>query len=807
VGALNGTLVANNVSGGVFPGMYAFQQTLGVNTTTQVGMPQTLSVYGGGYFSGNVGIGTTSPSQKLEVWGNLGLSSGSKIVDVTNPAKFILFEDGSGYTTLQQYTGYNFTAYNGAAYSSQFKTTAWSGASSGVESPFLFTPTIRQSGTAGYTALKLNVTEVSTGSGLNLLQDWQVGGVSKVVINNQGNVGIGTTAPDTSLEVNGPMQSVSSIVNHYYNVISFTPGAAGQTGTVKFTMPKYGSNTMLQIVIKGYDYSGAGAWQVTVSGYNYLDHNWYNTSVQFSGRVPFSSVRLGNDGTHDILLLGTTATTWTYGKIEIAEVLATHTVTTGWGTGWSATLLASESGFLNIVTLTPDMYTGVTGATTFVGAVNVPTPTTVNMAATKAYVDSVAAGGTLWTASGANAYLTNTAGNVGIGTTNPTSKFQINADNTGNPPNQLQIDGATNSGQQITLGYNTSGDYGAIQVIKQSVAYEPLALQPINGNVGIGTTAPGANLQINSVSGYYGSSDPFFAASYAGYNPEFKMYMDGAWNTNLQTLIPTGSGGSGNLILNTVGNIQLLGGNVGIGISPSYKLDVSGIANFSGQVLIPDPTGAHSAASKEYVDTAVTGGTSSGSLASLTVTPGPTNISGNWAFTGALQSDLNTNNHNVGTVNKLTVVTIDPVYNIGGVKYATYGPESIGIAVTSDGKGKLKKISNIQYPISNNQQSASDYQYAIDFGNAAKGSDLWLFWQTIDQGQGMQNITLTLTPEGEFSELWYALVPAKKEIVVHGNSSAAFSYHLSAPRYDESKWGNMAVDTGNNDPGVILQEK
>jgi hypothetical protein len=49
-------------------------------------------------------------------------------------------------------------------------------------------PTVAQSGTAGYTALLLNVTQSSTGSGTKLLADFQVGGASKVAIDNTGNI-------------------------------------------------------------------------------------------------------------------------------------------------------------------------------------------------------------------------------------------------------------------------------------------------------------------------------------------------------------------------------------------------------------------------------------------------------------------------------------------------------------------------------------------------------------------------------------------------------------------------------------------
>ncbi|MBI5733371.1 MAG: hypothetical protein HY973_00285 [Candidatus Kerfeldbacteria bacterium] len=72
----------------------------------------------------------------------------------------------------------------------------------GTGIPVKIAPTYNQtSGTAANTDLLINRTQTAVGSGLQLLQDWQVNGVSKMVINNQGNVGIGTITPQTNLEV------------------------------------------------------------------------------------------------------------------------------------------------------------------------------------------------------------------------------------------------------------------------------------------------------------------------------------------------------------------------------------------------------------------------------------------------------------------------------------------------------------------------------------------------------------------------------------------------------------------------------
>ena len=70
--------------------------------------------------------------------------------------------------------------------------------SSGDQTMMQINPTINQTSSAGYTGIKLNVTETATGSGTKNLLDLQVGGTSKTTISNAGNATFSGTVTGTT---------------------------------------------------------------------------------------------------------------------------------------------------------------------------------------------------------------------------------------------------------------------------------------------------------------------------------------------------------------------------------------------------------------------------------------------------------------------------------------------------------------------------------------------------------------------------------------------------------------------------------
>jgi len=175
-----------------------------------------------------------------------------------------------------------------------------------------------------------------------------------------GNAGFGTTTIDAPLAVSGAIENVAS-ANYYRSVLSYYIGASTQTGTLDIKLPTavYNNDALLSVEIRGYDFASTyGAWDVLVS---FQPGGGAGTTAVIRGRAPFTSVRVGYDGTHNVILLGTTSTVWTYDTVEVSDVMPTWVTTGGWGTGWAGALLTRESGITVTGTATIDMYTNGSG--------------------------------------------------------------------------------------------------------------------------------------------------------------------------------------------------------------------------------------------------------------------------------------------------------------------------------------------------------------------------------------------------------------------------------------------------------------
>jgi len=343
---------------------------------------------------------------------------------------------------------------------------------------------------------------------------------------------------------------------------------------------------------------------------------------------------------------------------------------------------------------------------------------------------------------GTGATLTNYfAGNVGIGTTNPQAKLHVLGNFTV---------GDFNTNNIIQLGvtaYGPSNPFIYLGSYNSSNVFEPtITIQGSgNRNVGIGTTSPGQKLD---VAGGYARSDTGFCIG-----------------ASCITSWPSGA-------------VTSVFGRTGAVVAASGDYSFSQISGSVTDAQVPDTI----TASNYYLATNPSGYITAGvtALTASTVTFG-------------------------GGTGKINAGTVDPIYTIGGVKYATYLPGMTGQKEETTGVATLRLRGQTQ-------TDAEIYGYTIDFNNLEKGSDLWLFSKVTDLKNNFDKMTVLLTPAFD-GRVWYEKDSKNLRLTIYAelldsrfyilNSSPEVSYRLTAPRFDAAQWPNTSADPSS---GFIIDE-
>lgn len=141
-----------------------------------------------------------------------------------------------------------------------------------------------------------------------------------------------------------------------------------------------------------------------------------------------------------------------------------------------------------------------------------------------------------------------------------------------------------------------------------------------------------------------------------------------------------------------------------------------------------------------------------------------------------------------GGTSKLDVGTVDPIYTIDGQKYATYMAGMTGVKEETSGALVLDK------------QSAGLFMAKLDFQDAPLGSDIWLFGRTTNLLNNQEHFDQTsclLTPNFA-GQAWYEKDWDGRSINIFARpdnvnrASVEVSYRLTAPRFDSKQWTNYS---------------
>ena len=181
--------------------------------------------------------------------------------------------------------------------------------------------------------------------------------------------------------------------------------------------------------------------------------------------------------------------------------------------------------------------------------------------------------------------------------------------------------------------------------------------------------------------------------------------------------------------------------------------------------------------------------TSGGSVGAGTTTPSAQLAASGLLYVGAygatgLGTATSTFQGDIKITGKLDVGTIDPVYTIDGVKYATYGSAQVGI----------KEEVSFKATLSQWDAKKKMYVYAIDFNKLEKGSDLWLFYQVTDFGKYWENLIVTLAP-GFDGRVYYEESPQKGALNIYMRPSKAPYPSVSSPTASTSRSGQISAPT------------
>ena len=201
----------------------------------------------------------------------------------------------------------------------------------------------------------------SGGTNADVDMNIQAKGTGDILMTGSGNVGIDKTSPIARLDVNGSVQGSSFYNLANPSPIMFPDGgtyngSGNETGYIVIKLPDTngsGINNMMTCLVRIFDYANNESFDVRFNGYFYgSSYLWTRNTVWIESSADIDrnfTVRfgkeLGSSGAQDraVVTIGETGSAWSYPKVAVIQYTPGHSEGGRpqiWNSGWNVSVVA-----------------------------------------------------------------------------------------------------------------------------------------------------------------------------------------------------------------------------------------------------------------------------------------------------------------------------------------------------------------------------------------------------------------------------------------------------------------------------------